>query len=90
MKPHTKGGLPRCPCPTCGYVVDSATHVGDKEISPNDGDLSLCLKCGEILVFNPDLSLRASTLNDLMGLPADTNATLERAQTLIRAKRFIK
>lgn len=81
------GPLPMSTCPTCGYQVDAATHpVNDKAV-PKPGDLSLCMKCGELMTFNDDMTLRLSSIEDVMGLKPEENNLLERTQKLIREKR---
>lgn len=45
--------LPLVSCPSCGTMLDTATSVlGDAE--PLDGDITICLKCGHIMVFEND------------------------------------
>jgi hypothetical protein len=47
-------------CPECFYRMDSAECIhGDGK--PKSGDASICLNCGELLIFKPDLSLRRTT-----------------------------
>ena len=42
-------------CPSCDTPITSATGVeGDEK--PNEGDISICFSCGEILTFNKDLT----------------------------------
>lgn len=40
-------------CTECGYVVDAVTGPA----IPREGDVSVCLNCGEIHLFGPGLSL---------------------------------
>lgn len=42
-------------CPVCGYVLDSATSPENKKFVPAEGDVSICIRCTTILVFNKDL-----------------------------------
>jgi hypothetical protein len=78
-------------CPTCHELLDSATVVSEKErVKPSAGDFSLCIRCAEILVFNPDLTLRAAELNDFNGVTPETHRLLDRAQRLIRETRPVK
>lgn len=83
----TTKDLPRSLCPTCGYHMDAATCVTKEAVAPKADDFSLCMKCGEILVFNPDLTLRAVELNDLTTADRLTHLTLERGQKFIRQRR---
>jgi hypothetical protein len=38
-------------CAGCGYLVDSATFLGDGKKVPTDGDISVCFRCGTLAVF---------------------------------------
>ena len=80
---------PRATCPTCGYVMDCQTSVSTPQRPPTPGDIAVCLKCGEALVFGKDLILTAATLNDLLPLFPAERIRLGRAQKIIREKRFL-
>lgn len=48
-------------CPTCNYLCDGQTGVGN-DSTPSAGDLSVCFKCGEISIFDDsELGLRKPT-----------------------------
>lgn len=79
--------LPASTCPTCGYLLECATVISRQGAKPKPDDFSLCMKCGEILRFKADLSLRIVELNDLLDLPREVSITLEHAQKHIRRKR---
>lgn len=81
--------LPICHCPTCGYVLDSATCV-EGDHNPKPGDVSVCLKCGEVLQFNESLAVVAADLNSLITLDDQQRNLIGRAQRIIREKRYIK
>ncbi len=83
----TKPNLPVSACPSCGYKIEEATFIGKKTKKPKPGDFSLCFKCGEILCFKPDLTVRAAELNDLVNLSPENSAMLDRAQKAIRTFR---
>ena len=78
--------VPVSVCPICQYEMDCATNVQGKE-PPNQNSFSLCLRCGEILRFTPELKLREVTLSDLLELPRDVDRLLTKAQQLIRQQR---
>jgi hypothetical protein len=82
--------LPESKCPTCGYVMDSATCIEKKAYRPKPGDLSICLKCGEILIFKADLRADLPDVADLLNMPKETEELLMRAQRTIREQRLIK
>lgn len=58
-------------CPACGYKQDSATSAyGDHK--PKGGDLSICLNCGAIAMFNDDLTLRPPNEKEKRDIAANT------------------
>jgi len=74
-------------CPTCNYELPAETCIKDANAKPKAGDLSVCLNCGEILVFDPDLKLRMPTISDVMSWDADLFKQVSAAQKLIRQTR---
>lgn len=81
--------IPPCQCPVCGYHVDSAADIeGDSQPSP--GDVSICFKCGEILVFNPDLTQSQAPLDSLLKLSPKQRDLLTKAQKMIRRERYVE
>lgn len=88
---HDVGPLPKSACPTCGYEVDDASrpvnvNPGERD-KPVPGDLSLCLKCGEVLVFQEDMHLSLANLKDFEGIEDYEMKMMDRAQKLIREMR---
>lgn len=70
-------------CPICGYELDA--HSGlDGADKPDKDDFSICMKCGEIMQFNEDLTLRATTNEAFQELAPKQQEDLKRAQHLIR------
>lgn len=39
-------------CPRCGYDFDAATAADGSESAPDLGDLTICLRCGELMRFD--------------------------------------
>lgn len=76
--------VPESTCPTCNFRSNYATCVADKNALPEAGDFSVCIECGEILVFKENLTLRAVTLDDLVSLPEELHTELERMQRAVR------
>lgn len=69
--------LPPFACPTCKYVVDQATCVSDESVREvKEGDYSICLNCGEILVFNADKTQRRAEKDDFMRLMGHPQAKM--------------
>ena len=75
--------LPESSCPRCGYPFDAATNLCGPR-GPQEGDLSVCIACGTILVYEADLSSHVATEEDLAHYPPERLATALRAQELIR------
>lgn len=82
--------LPACTCEVCGYAFDCATRAVLKDVErPKEGDFSLCAKCGEIYVFNEDMTIRIPTIKELMALDPMGSEELTKTQTMIRTKRLL-
>lgn len=81
--------IPECACINCGKNLDAATAALDypKSQRPGPGDVSLCVHCGEVMVFTPDMKLRPAELNDLLKLSKAEQMALERGQQLARELR---
>lgn len=77
-------------CPNCSYKLDGAATLDpEEECSPREGDISLCINCGQILVFNSSIKLEAITdeiwREIIVHQPIEANRILK-AQNLIREK----
>ena len=77
MKAATWRGLPSfrnedpapSACPCCGRKLDGATKThGERKRGPKAGDLSLCVYCGEMLIFADDSYLREPTDEELVAV----------------------
>lgn len=44
-------------CPYCSHSVDSAVNEFDEEVLPTVGDITLCIKCGEVSEFDGEMKL---------------------------------
>lgn len=44
-------------CPYCNHHVDRAFIPGKEGAVPSVGDLSLCIRCADVSIFNKDLIL---------------------------------
>ena len=76
-------------CPNCNYKLDAHTSVADGEIVPKEGDGSVCINCGEILMFNADLKLELITNERLEEFEKESPAQFKMAtmiSSIIRAK----
>jgi hypothetical protein len=68
-------------CPKCKTILDSASGV-NTDRSPKEGDITLCIKCAVLLVFNKDLIMRLPTNEERMKFASDPSVI--HAQIVIR------
>ena len=52
-------------CPKCKMILNGATHLQDVEKSPRPGDVTVCVVCAEVLVFDDDLMLRRPLVGEI-------------------------
>ena len=73
-------------CPSCGYVMELTTGVCGARV-PADGDVSVCLNCGHLSLFDARKALRDPTPEELADLrQSDAWPTIRRAQMIIAAR----
>ena len=77
---------PATPCPTCGYKMDAASCPYSGE-TPSPGDPSVCLKCGELLVFSDEMVPRRPTARELLNF--QLNPVWPKIEHTIRAVRTL-
>jgi len=54
--------IPEHACPRCGYKSDCVSPAfGPKAHVPVEGDLTMCLNCGQFAYFTKELALRLPT-----------------------------
>ncbi|PWT75884.1 MAG: hypothetical protein C5B60_04750 [Chloroflexi bacterium] len=62
--------LPLIICPSCGYhITAGALAFGSNE--PNEGDISICLKCGHLSAFDANKRLRPLTDDEMIAVAGD-------------------
>lgn len=50
---------PPARCPGCGYKLDACTPApGTPAVPPGPGDVTICARCGQILVFGTGMTPR--------------------------------
>lgn len=65
------------PCPNCKKVSDMA-YGPNSDDPPTPGDVSICLYCQSISVFDEDLILREPTEEEILEMPLDEISHLQR------------
>lgn len=73
-------------CPNCHYKMDAVSSMDNSETGPQEHDLSLCYKCGQILEFQKDLSVKAVDNSILTELDEETRTTFLNVQQYILNK----
>lgn len=63
MKVGNACDVPLSACTNCGHLMDAATGVSEDESDPTPSPQSftICIRCGHILAFAEDLTLRDLT-----------------------------
>lgn len=92
--PEEKGAPARAPhgvmlpsyieCPHCLHQMDRTTGMTGREM-PRPGDVSLCIRCAGIALFDERLQIRAPDEAERLELEAEPAVT--RTQALIRRAR---
>lgn len=62
MTKFTDTKMPKSVCCECGAKLDGAAGEGD--ITPDPGDMSVCIYCGSLNVFSDNLTLRKPTVEE--------------------------
>ena len=57
-------------CPYCGYRCDSATMLGGNA-APSPGDVTICIECQSICVFDAKLKMRTPTDSEMYDIAGD-------------------
>lgn len=71
--------MPPSQCCECGYKVNGASGP----CKPEPGDLTLCIQCACLNVFNTDLSLRKPTDEEIFA--AAVNPDLQQLRKMIES-----
>ncbi len=70
-------------CPVCNRKLDAATSVMD-EARPRDGDISICLYCGSLLVFQGGKPVKPESIDNILdSMDTETRALVERTQAAV-------
>lgn len=69
-------------CPHCGHGVTHAGALIEKTAAPRPGDWSVCIRCGEVAVF--DVGLRQRKPDPIEAAAAALDRKVLRARAAIR------
>lgn len=79
----------RQPCPSCEHPI-AGVYALTRDSSPSPGGLSICPRCGAVLIFTDALSVRLIELQEWAALDGDTQSRLSAASALVRSYRRLK
>ena len=70
-------------CLSCHAQLDTATEVTGQDVRPDEGDMSLCIKCGAIAVFTGHGNqLREATVMEMRKFLGDRRVQIARGAIL--------
>jgi hypothetical protein len=80
--------LPESRCPKCDYKLNGASIVSGEDVAPQPGDFSICLNCGQLLVYIDGTLLRKATAVEIRRLMDEPEqwAVIEKAQAFIQQR----
>ena len=79
--------MPSYDCPVCRYHMDAVTATVAVPRPPESGDITICAKCGEFLIFDEKMQVRSMDLNDMLAVSPSGMAHMSMMQALIREQR---
>ena len=74
--------VPQSMCPECRVIFKP--YSVKRLLAPVPGDVSVCVECGEFLVFDKELHLKLAPLDKLLGLSNAQARTLTALQYIFR------
>lgn len=77
-------------CPFCRHTLDAATAgPSNPDAVPKPGDVTVCIECGAVLLFDDGLKVRGPTPEELVEILQDRSAVaMIRTIATFRAKRL--
>ena len=74
MMQHTHP-TPQSKCLQCGYLMNAAGSTDGRPIEPPEpGNLAVCLRCGAVMMYADDLTVRGMTVEEMDDLTNDREA----------------
>lgn len=73
-------------CLRCGYRMDASSGINQDD-APEEGDVTVCLACGDLYAFDAALRLRPVPQDELTALPEDVRRAIADALGRIRLGR---
>ena len=68
-------------CPICDHKLDACSPLPKQEqYGPEENDVTVCIKCLSILLFNEDKSLRLASEDEISELPDEVRQAIANAR----------
>jgi hypothetical protein len=74
--------MPPALCLRCGHACDAATPL-DSNHKPGTGDVTVCIACGHVMVFDDELRLRDATADEQRQIAGDPRVAAARFAILL-------
>jgi hypothetical protein len=78
LNEQVKNGHKSTACPACGWMVDVLSPVRGDFPAPAPGDITVCSRCKEILVYEEGMTLRKITEAEEKALTSEERMDLFR------------
>jgi hypothetical protein len=91
FKIHSRVFIPPSRCINCNSLLDALTGVQSQ--TPTEGDISICAVCGQVMIFDSELKMRAATDTELIEIKTgnpDVYKFVKHASASFKAKRAMK
>ena len=69
-----------CTCPSCKTSTPLATNLSGEHVQPENGDMSVCYKCGSVNIFDSNLDVVIASDDEI----ADFKLTSPDAYVMMR------
>lgn len=74
--------LPLSHCTQCDAELDGGYDSSGEGSVPKEADISVCINCGNVMVYRADQTLRKMTAKEWATLEPDDRRQIERAQAV--------
>lgn len=72
-------------CPQCHHRLNRATSPYDDNAAPCEGAFSVCIRCGAVMTFQSDLTLRLTTDAEIDALPVEALMEIAKVKAAVIA-----
>jgi hypothetical protein len=70
-------------CPVCRHTLNRASNTPGSNLAPQAGDISVCLGCAAVLIFDDDHTLHQRTDAELSMMEPDVIETVRKTQKAV-------